>query len=543
MNSESRRVPPCISCLALCLLTIFSKTLTAEAAPVFEPIQAFELSPKNPWAKLIQGGDGDYYGTSSSGGSSGMGTVFKMTPGGAMTTLVNFTGANGNAPQAGLIEGLDGNFYGTTSGGNSAYGTVFRMTPDGVLTTLASFTGIDGSKPRAGLVQGIDGNFYGTTSEGGSVAKGTAYKLTPTGTLTTLVHFTGSNGSNPEGSLIQANDGNFYGTTLKGGSNSGNSYGGDGTAFRMSPDGTLTTLANFMLANGRAPTGGLIQGNDGILYGTTTYGGSEGSGGGYGTIFKMTPGGELTTLVNFTDYSGIWPLAGLVQASNGNFYGTTSHGNSKGPGGRGTIFKMTPGGTLSLLANFNHFNGSSPQAALIQGYDGNLYGTTFKGGSGAGSNSTGDGTIFQITPQAILTKDSAVITLVNFADVHGREPLGKLVQGTDGNLYGTTSKGGGSGHGTVFKMTHAGLLTNLVNFTKANGSFPEVGLVQGSDGSFYGTTRGGGDFNYGTIFKMTPSGSLTTLVSFADNNGRYPGEELIQGNDGNFYGTTYLWLH
>jgi len=506
----------------------------AQATPVFEPLQAFQafaLSPKNPQAKLIQGSDGNFYGTTCNGGSSSKGTVFRMTPAGILTTLVNFTGTNGSNPSAAMVQGSDGNFYGTTqSGGSGQYGTVFKMTPAGALTTLVNFavSFTNGYNPRAGLVQGSDGNFYGTTYAGGSGNNyGTVFKMTPAGVLTTLVSFTSANGGKFEAGLVQGSDGNFYGTTSGGGSS------GKGTVFKMTPAGALTTLVNFTGTNGSYPKAELVQDSDGNFYGTTS---SGGSGVDYGTVFKMTPAGALTTFVNFNSNTARYPKSGLVQGSDGNFYGTTSGGGSSN---YGTMFKMTPAGALTTLVDFTVTNGNNPRTGLVQGSDGNFYGTTF----GDFSNG-GNGTVFKMTPAGALT------TLVNFNDTNGSYPRSGLVQGNDGNFYGTTTgttdQGSSSSSGaTVFRMTPAGALTTLVKFDPTLYSFNQAGLVLGSDGNFYGTTPGvgsnidGSSSDYGKVFKMTPAGNLTTLANFNFFNGFIPQAELIQGSDGNFYGTTY----
>jgi uncharacterized repeat protein (TIGR03803 family) len=347
-----------------------------------------------PISELILGSDGNFYGTTFQGGNSNAGTVFRLSPSGTLTTLLNFSGQNGANPAAKLVQGSDGNFYGTTQGGGSSsgsYGTVFRMTPSGSLTTLVNFDNTNGSAPVAPLVQGSDGNFYGTTIQGGSSNLGTVYRMTPSGALTTLVNFDSTNGSLPEAGLVQGNDGNFYSTTFQGGSFN------QGTVFRITPSGSLTTLISFFFMTGTNPATELILGSDGNFYGTTQGGGS--SSGGYGTVFRMTPSGSLTTLVNFDNANGGFPVAPLVQGSDGNFYGTTRSG---GTSNAGTLFKTTPFGTLTTLVSFVAPNGSSsintgPYAGLIQGSDGNFYGTTLDGGSNNSNMCPGGcGTVFQL---------------------------------------------------------------------------------------------------------------------------------------------------
>ncbi len=351
----------------------------------------------NPEASLVQGSDGSFYGTAEGGGSSGDGTVFKITPAGVFTPLVSFSGTNGANPFAGLTLGSDGNFYGATYYGGSTYispsnlglGTIFKMTPAGALTTLLSFNGTNGEYPYASLAKGSDGNFYATTNpsvfNASSSNLGAVFKITPAGALTTLLSFNGSNGEFPFASLIQGSDGNFYGTTFVAGSN------GYGTAFKLTPAGTLTTLVSFAGANGAVPVGGLVQGSDGNFYGTTGYGGStfvSANSPGDGTAFKLTPSGTLTTLASFTGSNGANPISSLAQGSDGNFYGMANIGGDSA--GDGTIFKLTPSGTLATLALFDSHNGSGPVGGLVQGSDGNFYGTTEDGGA------FGDGVVFQL---------------------------------------------------------------------------------------------------------------------------------------------------
>jgi uncharacterized repeat protein (TIGR03803 family) len=389
------------------------------------------------------------------------------------TTLASFDGSNGAQPfLMTLVQGSDGNFYGTThSGGAYNQGTVFKITPTGSLTTLYSFCSqpncADGYFPEAGLILATDGNFYGTASAGGGDF-GTVFRITPSGTLTTLHTFQGGKeGIMPIGALVQASDGNFYGTTNNGGV-SDNCLLGCGTAFKMTSDGTLTTLYSFCsqpnCTDGGNPTGGLVQGADGDLYGTTASGG--GNCGACGTVFKITSAGALTTLYSFCSQQnctdGDLPQAGLIKATDGSFYGTTlGGGNTSGDCnfyftfGCGTVFKITASGTLTTLHAFDYTDGAGPNAALLQGIDGNFYGTAEAGGTNC-PGTPGCGTTFRITPTGTVTILYSFCSLGNCAD--GSNPYGGLVQATNRFLYGTTYAGGnlndcaGAGCGTVFRL-------------------------------------------------------------------------------------------
>ena len=290
------------------------------------------VPPEYPSSALVQGSGDNFYGTTAYGGARGDGTVFQVTTNGVLTPLVSFEGADGSHPVAALVQGTDGNFYGTTADGgtNGNNGTVFQITPAGALTTLASFNGANGSHPVAGLVRVSDGNFYGTTTLGGSNNLGTVFRVTTNGLLTTLVSFSGSNGNGPFAALVQGSDGNFYGTTAGGGP------GGGGTVFKMTPTGGLTTLYSFNETIGANPPGALLEGTNGIFYGTTEYTGilSGGPGLGFGGAFKMTSAGALTALFAFNGANGSYCVGGLLQGADGNFYGTTAGG---GPGGGGTV--------------------------------------------------------------------------------------------------------------------------------------------------------------------------------------------------------------
>ncbi len=323
--------------------------------------------------------------------TDGLGTAYKITPTGALSVLHSFNGTDGLSTRSGLTLGTGGNFYGTTYlGGLYSNGTVFKMTAQGTLTTLHNFTGgADGGKPGAPPIEGSDGNFYGTTTIGGNVGNnGTVYKITPSGTFTTLHSFSGmtdvaSLATNAP--LVQGSDGLLYGATLFGGNNA--CVFGCGTIFKMSHSGQYKNLFNFDGSNGSHPVGGLIEGSDPNFYGTTGNGGVGGTelclvqaNPGCGVVFKITPNGTLTVLYNFTGGSdGANPVVGLVQATGGNFYGTTFQGAAGDWPGWGVLFRITPAGTFAVLHTFDWSSGARPRA-LLQHTNGVLYGTANEGG-------------------------------------------------------------------------------------------------------------------------------------------------------------------
>ena len=358
--------------------------------------------------------------------------------------------------------------------------------PAQTFTTLANFDGANGANPEGmSLVQGLDGNFYGTTA-GGGVGYGTVFKITPSGTLTTLHSFDVDDGAVPEAGLLLSTSGTFYGVTCLG----GNGYG---TVFAVAPDNVFRTLHTFAGTDGGCPAGALIQAPGGAIYGTTYRGGPAGD---YGTIFKIMPDGTLTTVHAFgpPDGSGAGPL---VLATNGYFYGSAESGGTGSGcgGGCGTVFKMSPDGAFTTIHSFSlNVDGAQPEGGLTQGVDGNLYGTTYSG-IGAG----GEGTVFEVLPGRTFA------TLHVFEGFEGAIPISGVIQGTDGNFYGTTVAGGSAQEGVLFKISSSGTLTPLHSFGvhPSDGSNPEGGLVQGTDGKFYGTTYGGGSHGYGSVFRLS----------------------------------------
>lgn len=380
-----------------------------------------------------------------------------------------------------------------------------------IFTNLVSFDVTKGANPYAGLVQDAAGNLYGTTSAGGDYGKGTVFRVTSNGALASLASFSGTNGANPLAALVQGDDGNFYGTTSAGGTNDTVS-GGDGTLFRLTTNGALTTLLSFNNVEGAAPQGPLTQGSDGNFYGTTSAGGTNDLGdGGDGTVFEFSTNGALRSLFMFNGTNGSAPACELVQGVDGNLYGTTSAGGPAGSvhhlgeGRYGAVFRIGTNGILTNLVFFDGTNGTYPYAGLVLGADGVFYSTASAGGAAFnGSPLSGDGTVFKVTTNGALT------TLVSFNGTNGTQPMAGLVPGPEGNFYGTTEYGGVSNLGTVFRITSQGALFTLFSFSGTNGALPTAGLTLGTDGNFYGATAyGGAGYNgnplsgYGTVFRLS----------------------------------------
>jgi uncharacterized repeat protein (TIGR03803 family) len=386
---------------------------SAQAGAVFTGLYSFGGTNDGSGPNgLVQGSDGNFYGTTEGGGTNGLGTMFKITTSGALTSLYSFSGTNDGAnPDAGLVQGSDGNFYGTTeAGGTNGFGTVFKINTNGALTSLYSFTGgnNDGAYPLAGLVQGSDGYLYGSTAGRAFMSASTVFKISTNGVLTPLVSFSPPFSGNPS-RLVQGSDGNFYGTTKYGGGN----FNSDGTVFNISTNVALTNLYSFSGNDGAGPNG-LVQGSDGNFYGTTEIGGNTNlnNGFGNGTVFTVTTNGTLTSLYSFGGTNdGATPDAGLVQGSDGNFYGTTETGgntNLNSGFGYGTVFTVTTNGTLTSLYSFNGTNdGATPSAGLVQGSDGSFYGTTRYGGT------NNIGTVFRLTIVPVFQ----AVTLTNGARI------------------------------------------------------------------------------------------------------------------------------
>jgi uncharacterized repeat protein (TIGR03803 family) len=489
------------------LLCICSVELIHAPAQTFTTLFNFNgANGANPnGVSLFQGTDGNLYGTTSVGGlpassdcSGGCGTVFKISTAGKLTVLHDFCvtescvagkAEDGLFPEAGVVQGLDGNFYGTTSGNSPSpgWGVVFKMTPAGTLTILYTFCAVnttcpDGASPTASLVQGTDGNFYGTTSSGGTGFEnsgGTVFKVTSTGEHTTLYSFCSktncTDGSNPQAGLVQASDGNFYGTTSQGGT-SQTCSAGCGTIFRITPAGKLTTLHSFCseanCADGMTPYAGLIQATDGNLYGTTFQAGVNNS----GTIFKISLSGSFSVFYPFCSEAyctdGAITYAPLLQASDGNFYGTTYDG---GATGQGVIYKITPAKKLTVLYNFDSVN-ANPVSPLMQDTSGKFYGTTFSGVQNTDCLSDdGCGTVYSLS--------TGLGPFVKTEPSYGKVGSTITIMGT--NLTGATAVSF-NGAAATFKVVSSSEITATVP------SAAKTGIVS----------------------VKTPSGTLKTVLGF-----------------------------
>jgi len=373
-----------------CLCLAFVLAAIAAPAQTFKTLASFRFfkdggSPQ--YMTLVQGADGDLYGTTAL-----LAEVFKIGSGGGLTKACNLPGCVG-AYSAGLILANDGNFYGTSWQGDHG-GVVYQLTPGGVVNVVYNFCSeancADGGEPFSPVIQAANLQFYGTTFDGGDKGYGTVYAVDYSGAFTRLHSFSFKDGAGPVGGLAQAKNGNFYGTTLYGGAHSA------GTVFEITAARKFTTLYSFCsqkrCGDGSGPYAGLVQASDGSFYGTTRDGGAYG----HGTLFRITAVGKLTTLYSFCSQKncadGAEPYAGVIQATDGNFYGVTSKG---GANNWGTIFRITRSGELTTLHSFCSLadctDGAEPIGGLLQASNGDLYGTTAEGGADE------SGTVFRLS--------------------------------------------------------------------------------------------------------------------------------------------------
>jgi uncharacterized repeat protein (TIGR03803 family) len=404
-----------------------------------------------------------------------------------VTLIYSFSNLGSSANPIHVIpaQGRDAKLYGTTEGTSLDFGSIFRVQTTGAGTTLYALDGTEGSLPDVGLTLASDGNFYGTTFEGGTANYGVLFRITPAGVYTVLHNFAGgTDGGYPLAAPVEASNGSIYGTTL-------GPAPSTSTVYQYTLSGAFSTIYQFDGTAGEGVVSGVIQGADGNLYGTASEGGANNC----GTIFKMTTAGTLLRYFSFKcGLGGASPSASLVQASDGNFYGTTSAG---GYNGHGTIFKMGQKGLVSILYRFRGkpIDGSGP-GALVEGTDGNLYGITTLGGK------ENFGALFSAT------KSGSYSLLYSFAHTVGQNPSGGLMQHTNGQLYGTAEKGGAGGAGSVFSLDMG--FGPLITFVVPAAQVAQTAQILGQ--GFTGTTSVTFNGIAATSFKVASDTFLTAVV-------------------------------
>jgi uncharacterized repeat protein (TIGR03803 family) len=475
-------------------------------------------SGASPQYGLVADANGNLYGTAGAGGVYGDGTVFEVAnASGAMTTLASFNGENGVTPQ-GLSLDAASNLFGTTLlGGANGDGTAFEIgRGSNVITTLVSFSGTS----PAGITVDSSDDLFGTTSARDLAGVETVFEIAGgSNAVTTLAAFNGANGSDPQGALTLDASGNLDGTTYDGGANN------DGSIFEVANgSGTITTLYSF--SGDRAGPNGLTFDASGDIYGTASAGGVNF----VGTVFELAKGSNtITNLTTFssTDSYGEQPNCSLALDPSGDLYGTNEVG---GPGAYGTVFEIARGSTaVTLLASFSGPNGNDPSGRVTLDSSGDLYGTTYDGGTAR------TGTVFKVTKGT-----GTVTSIVSFDGTNGLEPKGMMASDALGNLYGETLDGGAYGYGTVFEI-HEGssTFTTLASFNYADGWAPQGGLTVDAAGDLFGTTLNGGANDEGTVFEIAAgSHTITTVTSFNATDGESPYGGVALDASGDIYGTT-----
>jgi uncharacterized repeat protein (TIGR03803 family) len=533
--------------IALCAMMLETTAIGQVRVQTIRPFGFPGLFGRYPNSSLLEASDGMLYGSTSEGLYTDDSTIFRYVPNGSdYRVIYHFRG--GVNVKGTLAEGADGSLYGTASGGVNGGGLVFKLNKDGSgLTTLYAFSGssvysTNGVNPEHGVIYGTDGFLYGTTRGGGIYQKGVVFKLNTTGgSVQVLYHFRGganNDGEIPRAGLTEGTDGVLYGTTSFGGRN----FANGGTVFRINKDGTgyaiLRTLGNSG-TDGSLPLARVIEASDGFLYGTTWQGVTNR----FGTIFRISRTGGDYSIVHYFSSSpgdGQNPAAPVVEASDGTLLGTATAG---GPSTNGVVFKLNKDGSgYHVLHSFpsGGASGRYPMGAPLLLGD-RLYGTTRWGGArdmGTIYASKLDGTEFSIRYN--FTGDGG----------DGRYAHGRLMRATDGWLYGTTSGGGASNAGTIFRigMDGAGyaILHHFLGGSSGEGKILN-GLVEGPDGQLYGTSKNGGtnlvfagtDWNAGMIFKISKDGTdFALLHQFEPSTHGYWPHDLIVGSDGALYGAT-----
>jgi uncharacterized repeat protein (TIGR03803 family) len=544
--------------LAALFLTLMTTT-GGQAAPVLETVTEFARPPAKPgYGALTRDSSGWWWGVTQRGGSNDAGTIYKLSGDGQQwQVVVSFTGMSGAFPGAmpygSLCADGQGWLWGTASeGGENGDGVIFRVHQStGVYEVRAAFSGagglLPGSAPFAGLTADNQGLLWGTTAFGGANGDGVLFSInTVTAEVTVVLEFDRENNAkraaHPFARLLRASDGLLWGVSSSGGVH------GKGTLFRWNPQtSSLTVMLDFTgtagAAPGSFPYGELAQAPDGRLWGMTFFGGSQDR----GVVFRFEPGtSSYVKVLDWTGNSGSAPggfaIAGLVRSPAGIWWGTTSGGGSQG---RGTLFKLTDAGALTVLAHFRGTifpEGAGPAATLSLDPGGFLLGTTESEGS------TDGGTVFRLN-----LATEALSTVLQFTDPasqsqRGHALAGRLADHGEPWLYGSAQRGGLSGRGVLFKVDRAsGVVTTLADFTglagAAPGSMPRGPLLAGPDGRFWGVTEEGGASDSGTVFSIDPrTGNFASVIQFTDSGlerrGSRPVSGLTPAPDGQFWGTT-----
>ena len=482
-------------------------------------------------------------------------SVFRTTPAGVITPLVSFGYTNGGVPVAGLVQDTDGTFYGTTYyGGTNGVGSVFKMTADGALTSLYSFSGdTDGSNPFGGIILSRDGNLYGTTAGGGTYGSGTVFRMATDGTLVTLAQFDNYQGANPQGILLQGADGNIYGTTPSGG------QANEGAIYRLTINSPLQIT--------RQPQPQLAFLGDTVSFNVATFGSLPVTYQWRKNGKNLTDAGSLSgssartllltniTIADAANYSVVVSNAsGSVTSASARLeimvsppYIVSGPDDQTVLVGATATFSVEVGGDEPL-----HFQWQKNGTNLTDG--GSILGSASSTLTlnNVAAVSAGTYSVIVSNDLDFVTSDGALLTVVPvtqpgafFYSLHsfttsgtGLNPYAGLIQAKDAFLYGTTLNGGASGYGSAFKVATSGSFSLLHSFTNGlDGSAPFAGLVQGRDGNFYGAAFQGGNSSSGTVFKMTSTGGFTFLYSFlGGDDGSDPAASLIQGADGKLYG-------
>ncbi|HEX3799726.1 MAG TPA: choice-of-anchor tandem repeat GloVer-containing protein [Verrucomicrobiae bacterium] len=559
----------------------------------------------NPFAALTQGADGNLYGTTFQGGLFDNGTLFETDTNGNFTTITSFNMTDGDLPFSKLATGSDGNFYGTTyQGSPSSFGSVYRVSPGGSITTIRSFTNdANGALLHAAVTVASDGSLYGTTFAGGTFNLGTVFKISTNGIFTSLLSFAETNGANPYGGVVQGVNGNFYGVTANGGSQT------NGVLFEMSPGGAILNLYSFTGgSDGAQPAAPLLLAADGNFYGSTPYGGVYGD----GTLFRLAPDFTLTTIAQFDGFNGANPQAALTQGTDGNLYGTTPNGGSSGHGAIFVFSVQSPPQFVTQPQSTSAFIGStvifsvSTFASPPLTYQWYENGARLSDGPTVSGSATPTLTLKDITPDSSAAYYVTIQNALNKTNSHGAfltvldQPLKFLLQPTNltltpgatanfsiavsgnqpityqwqrnglnltnaGNISGVLSSNltitnvteanngnysilvsnalgaavSSNGSLTVIPVSAPGtLFTGLRFYAGGNDGSKPSRMTLGSDGNLYGTTQFGGASRRGAVYRVGMDGTVTNIASFGLDGGFGPSGGVVQGLDGNYYGTT-----